>query len=600
MASVPAAIIAATGMYSMPSDTGQAPAPVAMQSPPVRSRDHRQEKGNHMKPAYRRAAVAALLLLAACAGLVRIVVPSVVEDAVRRQIAELPAVLSENAGVTLAPPQVREVRFSPLSRTLVLSGIECRGEARGAEPSAPSPAFFTTRAEELSLSLTLRAVLLTTPLGRFLLPGADAEPDLLPVADSARLRNLTQTVTTPDAVLTSTLRAGEAEGLRADTSLLRALLADTAGMSDASGKRPDAIDVIYGIAAERLRLDDMATDIKTADGKPRISASCAEGDIIGKEWRHVAEENFRDIRATFADGQRLSLASLNYLAFVLPEKERLRAFFRELGVAPPSTRRLQTALAELVSGSEPLVGELVVTDMAISVAPDNSLDERQALRLERCSSVWRSNAPIDQALVIEGLSLPVLPLEAATGLRFPGLSALVLDATAAVRGTGPEHSTAPSPERHTGTIMIRGLATLEYGVTLAPGGHALPEDLLRGTYSDLSLRYTDEGLFAYLADGFMPSAEAAMMVIKVGLARVCSANTSENASLRAALETFVERPGTLALRSRAPFTLLEALLKAGDGDAGALFSATADPGPRTLEEGIRHIHILDTPQGGGR
>lgn len=556
-----------------------------------------------MKTAYRRAAVGALLLLTACAALVCIIVPSVVEDAVRGQIAELPAVLSENPGVTVEPPQVREVRFSPLSRTLVLSGIECRGEARdtaATAPSSPSPISFITRTEELSLRLTLRAVLLTTPLGRFLLPGADAEPVLLPVADSARIRNLTEIVTTPYVVLTSTLRAGEAEGLRADTSLLRALLADTTGMSDASGKVPDALDVIYGIAVERLRLDDMAMDMEMADGTARVSASCAEGDILNKEWRHVAEETFRDIRATFPDGQKLSLASLKYLAFVLPEKERLRAFLRELGVAPPSMRRLQTALEVLASGSEPLVGELVVTDLAISVDPENSLDERHAVRLQRCRSIWRSNAPVDQELVVEGFSLPVFPLEDATGLRFPGLSTLVLDATAAVHGTAPKNSTAPSPEQHTGSITVRDLGTLDYGVTLAPGAQTSPEDLLRETYRDFSLRYTDEGLFAYLAGGLMPSAEAAMMVFKVGIARACSADTPENASLRAALETFVERPGAITLQGRAPFTPLEALLKAGDGDAGALFSATAEPGPRTLAESIRRIQTLGASQGQGR
>ncbi len=556
-----------------------------------------------MKTAYRRAAVAALLLLAACAALVCAVVPSLVEDAVRRQIAELPAVLPHEPGVTVAPPRVREVRFSPLSRTLVLGGIECRGEVRdtaSAAPSSPPSVTFFTRTEELSLRLTLRAVLLTTPLGRFLLPGADAEPTLLPVADSARIRDLTDTVTTPDLVLTGTLRAGEAEGLRADTSLLRALAAGAAGAPDASGKAPDALDVIYGIAVERLRLGDMTMDMKMADGKTRLSASCAESCLLGKEGRRVAEERFRDIRATLPDGQRFALASLEYLAVVLPEKERLRAFLREPGVASPSAGRLRTALEALVSGPEPLVGELVVTDLALSVDQAGSLEERHALRLKRCSSVWRSNAPLDQTLVIEGLSMPVFPLEDATGLRFPGLSLLVLDATAAVRGTGPRNATAPPPEQHTGSLTLRGLGTLDYGVTLASGGHASPEDILRGTYSDLSLRYTDAGLFAYLANGFMPSADAAMMVIKVGLARFCSADTPENATLRAALETFVERPGTLVLRGRAPFTLLEALLKAGDGDAGALFSATAEPGRRTLEESIRHIQALGASRRGER
>lgn len=553
-----------------------------------------------MKTAYRRTAIAALLLLAAGAALVCAVVPSLVEDAVRRQLAELPAALPENPDVTVAAPQVREVRFSPFSRELVLRGIECRGEVRGTEPSAPTPASFTTRAEELSLRLTLRAILLTTPLGRFLLPGADAGPVLLLVAQSARFRDLTETVTMPDIVLTSTLRAGEAQAIRADTGLLRAFSTATADRSDASAGLPDVIDILYGLAVERLRLDDMTMTVKTAEGKTRGSAACAKGLILNKEGRRVAEQSFRDIRSTFPDGQKLALASLKYLAVVLPEKERLRAFLRELDGAPLSTRRLQAALGELISGPEPPAGELVVTDLAVSVDRTNSLEEKHALRLKRCSSVWRSSAPLDQEFRVGDLSLPVFFIEEVTGLRFPGLSTLVLDATAAVRGTGPRDAAAQAAERHDGTITLRSLGALEYGVTLTPGGHAAPETLLRGTYSDLSLRYTDEGLFAYLAEGSMPSPEAAMMVIKVGLARFCSADTPENAALRAALETFVERPGTISLRGRAPFTLLEALMTAGDGDAGALFSATATPGPRTLEERMRQIRALGTARSEGR
>lgn len=556
-----------------------------------------------MKTAYRRAAIAVLLLLAAGAVLVCAVMPPLVEDAVRRQIAELPALLPETPGVTVAPPQVREVRFSPLSRELVLRGIECRGEMRDAAPAqgaAPSPLTFSATTEELSLRLTLRAALLTTPLGRFLLPGADAEPILLPVADSARIRNLTQTVTSPDLALTSTLRAGEAEGIRADARLLRALLTGTPGMSGASANGPDAVDIIYGMAAERLRLSDMTLDMTLDGGKARISATCAEAGVLNKEWRHVAEETFRDIRATFPDGQRLTLASLKYGAVVLPEKAQLRALLRELAVASPSEQRLRAALEAIVSGPEPLVGELVLTDLALSVTLDNALDAQHALRLKRGGSLWRASAPLDQELVVEGLSLPVASVEAATGLRFPGLSVLVLDATAAVRGTGPQGSAAASPDEHTGNMTLRGLGRLDYAFTLASGGHASPEDILRGTYSDLSLRYADEGLFAYLANGIMPSAEAAMMLIKVGLARFCSADTPENATLRAALETFVERPGTISLKSRAPFNLLEALLQAGDGDAGALFSATAEPGPRTLAESIRRIQTLGASQGQGR
>lgn len=113
--------------------------------------------------------------------------------------------------------------------------------------------------------------------------------------------------------------------------------------------------------------------------------------------------------------------------------------------------------------------------------------------------------------------------------------------------------------------------------------------MLRGTYSGVSLNYTDEGLLPRLAASVMPSPEAAMMALKVGLGRFCSAPTPENAALRAALETFVERPGTLALTARQPFNLLEAVVTVGEGNAGSLVRAEATPGPLTLGEAMRSI-----------
>ena len=155
-----------------------------------------------------------------------------------------------------------------------------------------------------------------------------------------------------------------------------------------------------------------------------------------------------------------------------------------------------------------------------------------------------------------------------------------------MRGTGPGPS---GPEQHSGTIAARELCSLGYAFTLDPQGYGAELAALRGTYSGASLRYTDAGLLPRLAASLMPSAEAAMMVIKVGLGRFCAEPTPDNAALRRAIETFVERPGSIVLTSRKPFNLVEALVTVGGGNAGALVSAEATPGPLGLGQAMREI-----------
>ena len=267
----------------------------------------------------------------------------------------------------------------------------------------------------------------------------------------------------------------------------------------------------------------------------------------------------------------------------LPEKALLRPLAEELARPVVSEARLQAALKMALSGPEPVVGKCVLTGLMVYLG-----DTRpgEALRLASGTFAWRGVTPIDQEISLEGLSLPTSALTQGAGIVLAGLPTLSLDAGIAVRGTGPG---AGAPEQYSGKLAARDLCSLTYAFTLDAQGYAAELAALRGTYSGASLNYTDEGLLARLAAGVIPSPEAAMMALKVGLARFCSLPTPENATLRAALETFVERPGTLALTARKPFNLVEALVTMGEGNAGALIDAAATPGPLTLGEAMRKV-----------
>lgn len=533
-----------------------------------------------MKTATRRTALAVLLVLVILAGLVWALVPGMVEDAARRSLAELPAALA-GEGLALEAPEVEEVRFSLASRELLLRKVRVQGRLRDAPGAQAAPAgrpsrgSFLATAEELSGRLTLRGMLLATPLGRFLLPQGNAASELFPVAESLAAHELSAAVAQEGLALNLSLAGAAAGNVAVDGALLRGLLT--------GAPAPDTLDWLYGFAATEVRLTGLDLALDAPQSGESLNASCAEFLARGLERRHLLEQEARDVRCALPDGQALSVASLRLETVALPEKALLRPLLRELERKELSETRLQEALKTAFSGAEPLAGKGVLAGLVVPLA-DGAKDG--ALRLDRAALTWRSAAPLDQELVLEGFSMPTAPLEAEAGFALPGLTTLALDATLAVRGTGAGPS---GPERHSGTIEARSLCALGYDFTLDPQGYGAELAALRGTYSGASLRYSDEGLIPRLAAGLMPSAEAAMMVIKVGLARFCSAPTAENAALRAALEAFVERPGSISLSARRPFNLLEAIVTIGEGDAGALVSATAEPGPLTLGQAMRGL-----------
>ena len=115
-----------------------------------------------------------------------------------------------------------------------------------------------------------------------------------------------------------------------------------------------------------------------------------------------------------------------------------------------------------------------------------------------------------------------------------------------------------------------------------------PQALFLSSYKDVNLKYTDQGLTAYLVRNVIPSAQGATPALKAAIAELCPGDTPENAAVRDALETFVSRPGVLEVQSRPgkTFRVFELLAKLGGKDPGALLSVTAQPGKESLEQQI--------------
>ena len=108
--------------------------------------------------------------------------------------------------------------------------------------------------------------------------------------------------------------------------------------------------------------------------------------------------------------------------------------------------------------------------------------------------------------------------------------------------------------------------------------------LLQTRISSFNLDYDDNGLLARIAAGLAPNAQAAMFALKIATGKFCSRNSPQNVALRSSLESFIEQPGRLVIRGRAPFSFTQIGTQAYMGNLGSIFEAVATPGKLTLDE----------------
>ena len=96
----------------------------------------------------------------------------------------------------------------------------------------------------------------------------------------------------------------------------------------------------------------------------------------------------------------------------------------------------------------------------------------------------------------------------------------------------------------------------------------------------------------------LPPDGRAAAVFTAAVNNFCVQTTSENRALAAALETFVNRPGSLEISSTPGrlYNLTEVLGALAAGNPGALFRAEAQPGAESLEQQAARINAGQSPQ----
>lgn len=536
-----------------------------------------------MKNLFRALLVLAVLILAGIAALSFWVGPRV-EEMARRELAALPEAAATKY-LRFSPPEVREIAFSPFSRRLTLRGLEMRGTrapqalGSGRPERQPAPGEVRYTLDEVSCRLPLRALLLYTPLRGLVLP----ETGMITIGEDVRLFNFASFLDQGPVRTQSTAKSKEAEGIRMDSALLRQLLEEreSQGGTPRMQPSPDLLEIFCGMGIKKLRVSDMR--INSTIGHGTVDFSCESIRMRNWEGRSLQEASLDGLNLK-VDGQEfLRLGNLTEKDITFPEEAALRELMAQACRPNPDQRALQTLLLRMFTSGEPLIRELSAADLRVA------LDDKagQAVTLGKAALHWQSNAPLRYSFSVDALSVPTALVQRKSGLTFPGLPALVLDATLDFAAQDADAM------REQGTIRAADLGALEYDFVISGKAGALPfgQALWGSAFRDVRLKYADQGLTAYLARNILPSAREATPILKEAIAAFCSGPAPENPAIRKALDTFVTMPGVLETQSKPGkiFRILDFIGLLG-GDPGALFTVTAQPGKESLEAQIDSLN----------
>lgn len=547
-----------------------------------------------MKNLFRALLVLAILILAGIAALSFWIGPKV-EEATRRELANLPTLFTIAGQLQFSPSEVREIEFSPLSRRMILRGLTFRGTVNPqttAGPDAPrhfAPAEMRYTLEEASYRLPLRVLLLFTPLRDIVLP----KKGMMTVGDNLRISNLAYSLVMGPLKVHSAIKSEEANDIRIDSALFRELLTawergedlpQEGASRDLQDERsyPDLLRLTYRMGIRELRVTGMSMRTEI----PELGVndySCDAMSMRNWEGRNVQEAAFEGLRMKDKGREVFYLGNITEKGIVLPEEAALRELLALAYQPRPNPKALFALLQQMLTSGEPLFKEFSASDLRIPFR--NGAD--RGLSIKKAALNWQSNTPLQYSFNMEALSLTTDFLERESGLTFPGLPALVLDATQGFAAQGT------NAMREHGTIRAEGLGALEYDALVARGGGALTsaQSLLTKTLDNVRLKYTDQGLTAYLARNILP-AKMATPLLKAGIEQICSGPAPENTAIREALDIFAMLPGVLEVQSRPgkTFTLLELEKQLFAKNPGALLSVTVQPGKESLEAQINSLN----------
>lgn len=500
-----------------------------------------------MKKAYLAAAVV-IMLAAGVMGLMFGLSP-LVETQVHRGIQSIGI---SGDGIT-THAAVDRVEFSPLSRTLTLYGLRLRGET----PQGP----LSYEVAEASLRIPLRMLLAYTPLR----PMALKDVGMMPVAENIVLRNLS--TRSPD--FRASVQREEINEMRSQSELVARFL---------DGAPIDALAATYQMGADRAHSFFLSVNVPGKDGLAQLTIK--ESRVEGWNGAFISQMRIDDVQSRLNGQESMRMASFEASDITLPE---LGLVHRLIDAAAMGEQDMEAAakvvgpiLEEILAADPPLVRQVRADSMAFSV-------ENGSVTVDGVGFDWLSNAPRHTKSFIRNLAAPRNLVQTSADCLAPALKADL---------TFESLAQSSSAHKKTLTIKAEDLADINCSLTLYDAGiiSTSEQALLLQSFSDLQLTVNDRGAMAWVGLNLSPNGRASATAMHHGLDTGLELTpTPKNKAIREALLSFVQSPGKLEVASARGQRIGILQLLAALNDPGTLFTCTATPGPKLLEEQINAL-----------
>lgn len=448
---------------------------------------------------------------------------------------------------------VDRVEFSPLSRTLTLYGLRLRGET----PQGP----LSYEVAEVSLRIPLRMLLAYTPLRPMVLK----DVGMMPVAENIVLRNLS--TRSPD--FRASVQREEINEVRSQSELVARFL---------DGAPIDALAASYQMGADRAHCFFLSVNMPGKEGLAQLTIK--ESLVEGWDGAAIARMRIDDVQSRLNGRESMRMASFEASGITLPE---IGLVHRLMDAATMGEEDMEAAvkiigpiLEEILAADPPLVRQVRANGMAFSV-------ENGSVTIDGAGFDWLSNTPRHTTSFIRNLSAPRNLMQVSTGFLAPALKADM---------TFESMAQSSSSHKKNLTIKAENLADVDCSLTLYDAGiiSTSEQALLLQSFSDLHLSVKDRGAMAWLGINISPNGLAAATVLNQTLDKGLELNpTQQNKAIREALLAFVQRPGKLEVTSARGQRIGVLQLLAALSDPGMLFTCTATPGPKSLEEQINAL-----------
>lgn len=473
--------------------------------------------------------------------------PPIIESAVRENLANLPATLNRPGVSSWSAPEVGKVKFNFLQRKLILEKAILRGYVDDPEFGRINMVY---RLEELEGTMPWRLLFLLGPLQNL----ASAPYGFETVLNRLEGKDISIALDSAALRVESVIGLLTGKDLRFEGNLLGSLL---------NGVPLDYLDFIYGTAIEELRAENVMGNISNPVTGELVTHKIGSANLVGWQGQKINSFYLEKVALNSPNENLFALAKMEISGISLPALP--------LAVALQTEFLNKNPFGIIINLREMFIGQPIVSKISITELATKNFSCKSA------RGDWLSTQPMAWNIALEDVVMPASLVQDETGLVLKGLESVKLNCNMSA-----EENAAHEIE-HKGAARSGNLASFVWSFNTSSTPTSILK-LLQTRISSFNLDYDDSGLLARVAAGLAPNAQAAMFALKIAAGKFCSRNNPQNVALRSSLESFIEQPGRIVIRGRAPFTFTQIGTQAYMGNLGAIFEAVATPGKLTLDE----------------